>query len=436
MTKKNKKIPKITIAFFIIVVSLIIFIIINYEKNNILEKDVLVSNESNEELTNVLKEVSNSIEYFRVKNCIDKYYRMLGYISGGGEYSNQVFSLLSEEYIERFNITEDNILEVINLEYKEYLITKMYKKDISEKLHIYLVYGKNINNEQNFESIDYGLIIKIDETNSTFSIYLNNYLEENNLLDLYEGDTLEIENINNIPNRDFNVYYEDDIDISQESQVKYYFEIYKKYIAIDLENTYNILDADYRNIRFENIEEYIEYMYEKVQEITSATIESYQFNRYTKYIQIICIDKNENYYIFNVTNPGVFNIMLDDYTVLLATNEAEYEEAFPKAKCEYNIERFIKGINDKNYNFSYSVLNESSKTIEYATKKSFIEYIENNLFDENEINYEDFTMLEENLYTYTVKLTDKSKSDSREIDMTFTINLISNNKFEISFTIN
>ena len=45
MTKKNKKIPKITIAFFIIVVSLIIFIIINYEKNNILEKDVLVSNE-------------------------------------------------------------------------------------------------------------------------------------------------------------------------------------------------------------------------------------------------------------------------------------------------------------------------------------------------------------------------------------------------------
>lgn len=427
------------------------------ENNNVVVNSIEINDQELTSINSTLSKVSDVDEYFLVKSCVDKYFRFISYLDINYEYEfedpseeesvkeeerNEYFSMmydiLDEEYIESYNLTVNSLKEIYTSYCTtEYLIETMYKRQISENLNAYVLYGKYVETRDEYEYMDYAIIVKTDSSNNTFSIYLNDYLEDNNYLNLEEGYNLNLSNESNIVKNDYNVYKEDDVDTSEQALAIYYFNLYEKQLLLDLEGAYDLLNEEYREIRFQDEDEYIDYMNENIiGNIGTFSIQKYKVTNFTRSKEIICLDEYDNYFVFEVTNPGEYTVFLDTYTVMLSSQEGDYDDLFPSAKCSYNIDRFIKGINEKNYNFSYSVLTDSFRISNYTTIESFIEFVQNNFFEENEVTYGDITMTNDSSYNYNVTISDATGNIQRQKDITFTINLKSNGNFELSFTIN
>ena len=126
-----------------------------------------------------------------------------------------------------------------------------------------------------------------------------------------------------------------------------------------------------------------------------------------------------------------YTILLDDYTIDQPEFIEKYESASDDKKAGYDINKFIKAINAQDYNYAYNCLAESFKQNKFPTLENFEEYVKNNFYEKNKIQYSSVKK-EGSYYIYTLNITDANNS-TISTSKEFIVNLKDNREFEMSF---
>ena len=416
-----KKIKKYIIISICIIVILIIAIIIKnlLEKNNNSSNSIEVYNIEKVEKID-MSQVKDISEYASIEKIVNIYNTAINQLDPNLEsmmvkLQNGINSEdIKNEYSKKAKKTLENILQneftnINNWESKlsKYSNNKFYinemKKYSINNIDIYLVnitYDKTNNTN-----------IVIFKDTSTFSILPSEYLNNRNIEESNILDVIKELNITQINKNNENVITEFNL-TDEKACLKYYYD-YLNMLRSDTDKLYSTLDKDYREKRFGNIENFKNYINENKEKLEKAVLLSYKVKDRGKYIEYMCVDKSENYYIFNATAAMKYTIYLDTYTVDLPEFKEKYEKANDKEKVILNTGKIIAAINNQDYKYVYSKLAESFKQNKINSEESLKEILQKNIYRKNEIKVDEVER-EGNIYTCKARIIKKDE-DGEEI---------------------
>ncbi len=441
-----EKIKKIIIVLAIIIVILLIaisIITIKLNKSDQIDENVTNGVFGEAEKNDKLHIEQSRNRFYIVKSCVERFYQ---YYQGlnpenadiklSDEQSNfdslqkgnaeKIYAILDKEYIAYKNITPENISNKLGKIGKvDVFVDKVYTKDLEQSSYICFVEGRV---KEKTEVRNFKMVVRLGGT-ETFKIFLEDYLNEKN----YNfSEDIDITNLCNyeISNDKYNTYKTEIID--NKEYINDLFKHYKNTVIKDQKYSYQLIEETYRNIRFENIDEYLKYVKENYATIMASTLSTYSNTTVDGATQYICEDKKGKIYIFNETAPFQYTVALDNYTIPIKDFTEEYNSSSEKQKVVLNIKRFFMGIDDKNYGYSYSVLSQAFKSNKYPTKNDFINYAKQTFFTQNEI--ESITCEKENgVYICKVTLKDNSEAATTQKSLNIIMKLNSGTDFEMSF---
>ena len=101
--------------------------------------------------------------------------------------------------------------------------------------------------------------------------------------------------------------------VSDEDLTKIYLNEYVHIMYSDIERAYELLDKEYREKKFGNLNSFEEY-------VNSLTYSNYKLDRFSvnpkgKYTIFVAYDINGNIFIFKTNGIMQYTVYLDDYTV-------------------------------------------------------------------------------------------------------------------------
>lgn len=425
-----KKFIKFTIIILIIIIVLLICIIGFFKKKE--EKSIYEGEGKSNIITidnpSILKEVENRSIFFSVKNIVKTYLTTLGL-----QDKTKLVNLISDDYIKENGITINNVLDKIKdeqIEYTdnyEFIINTVYFAEENDLIKTYFmnIFYYNMNNNKKYET---KLMVQLDPVNMTFQVLPYNYMKEKGYDKLSVGDSYSA-TVKKIENKEDNSYKM--VPIPKNTMADRYFSIYLEYLKNDKEASYYLLDKEYREKRFENINKYLEYI--KKADLENAVISKFQSYDYDEYTEYVCIDIEGRYYIFNEKSVMDYSIILDTYTLDLPEFLEKYNSTNEQGKVVLNIQKFIDAINSYDYNYAYNYLSTGFKTNYFKTVQDFEKYIESTLYAKNEVSYESFEE-QSGLYKYKVKITNK-ENQTESTTKTFIVKLNDGTDFEMSFNV-
>lgn len=435
--EKTKKIVSILLVLMIAIVIIIVVAVVSIKNSEVgsdYQETEFENNTSNEKLQNSVEEVTNRNEYYAVKNIIGKYAYAI--IDGGNQ---SIYNMLSKEYITDNNINENNVRDVVekvDLENLSEYQLKNYKliTSIEKMLYIqsevniksFFVYG-NFSNNINKDKTNFKIIVQMDSRNNTFSICPTSYTEkkysdENDL----KNYSIDIEQIDENQYNTFSF-----VNISDTTVINDYITIFKNSLLNLNEESYKLLNEDYKNTKFNNFDEYKKYVNKHLKDLLSINIEKYQKNESDNGIEYICLDNNGNYIILNETSIMKFNIMLDTYTIVLPEFAEKYDKLDNNKKVAMNIEKVVQALNMKDCDYIYENLDETFKKNNYPTIQDFEKYITENYPSKYELEYSTYSE-ENDIYTQNIILNDTKSEDSK--NLTIIMKLKDNYEYVMSFS--
>lgn len=435
MSEKKKIIIFLLAILIIFIITIIGVFYTNREEEN--DEDELSSETSKvvEEEEKVLGEVSSRNNFYSIQSCIEKFYAYYASVFNPEEEDvetckENLYNLLDEEYIAYKNITSNNItekLEAINSSIVN--VNEMYEIQKSNNINIYIAKGR-LRETGTSNMSDFELMLKVDSLNKTFAVLLEDYIEEY-YSDYEVGENIEIEVPKSIEKNDNNLY--DYIVVTDETYAIDLLSKYKEEVLFDTETAYNHLDEEYREKRFESLEEFQEYAKNKVKNNVMMKLNKYQKTNYGDYTTYVCIDQKGNYYIFRETAVMKYGLILDTYTIDLPEFIEKYDSANDEDKCAYNIDKMVTAINSGDYKYVYNKLNETYKNNYFPDIETFKEFINNNFFESNELTSGQFEIVGEN-YSYKIKITNSNNTEETKT-ITVIMKLLEDRDFEIAFSI-
>lgn len=436
----NKNYLKILIPILIVIIIIILIILlilkINSENNS--EQNQISEGDPGEEIdfsTTQIENVTEKIDYYTVRNCINSYLNFLNndssiYYSAGQMDTDMqkeyIYSLLSLEYIEQNNITVENLLSKINTVNQTQIFVPLKMKVLQkENINKFLAYGV-IQNLTDYEFIKEAyFIVNLDYINKTFSIEpINNKYDNIEEIDLQNNDI-------SINSNDNNIYTSQKI--TNEYVTKEYFGLYKKISLSKPEIIFNMLPEDYKVARFGNLEGFKQYINDNREEILKINLKQYLVNNYEDYIEYVGKDQFGNLYIFNEYKDQTIDIKLDTYTITPNIFVEEYEKASEEKKVQMNIDKFIQMINRHDYITSYNCIAENFKSNYFNTQEKFENYIKNTFFTYNKFEFNSIEQKGSNLYVAKVQLTDLAGESTEVKEINIIMQLKDNLDFEMSF---
>lgn len=433
--KKIKKLMIIILLVIIIVGALIVLL----KKLNQKKEEGNISVDNGEEVTQKSDEygyveLSDYGLYYSINDILSKYVNLMTSNEvqdiedeGSAEYtdSNQnmdiIYSLLDKNYVKNYNISVNNVKNVI------------YKLDDNAKIipiNIKIKYGENINTcivntyiiGNNVEEKKF--IVRLDNKNETFSIeFVNN-------------DDIEYAKIINDDTININEYNHFDVQIATNEQIAMnYLEQYKNLAENIPQIVYdNYLDDSYKELRFGSLEEYMKYIEDNKLELESIRTDKYLCNDLNDgKMEYVCKDQYDNVYVFDINSIFDYKIKLDNYTILTDKFKTEYQSANDNKKVQMNTDRFIQMLNRHDYKSSYNCISKEFKDNYFSTEDEFIDFIKQNFFDYNDLNFGDFSKEGANLFKYSIKIEDLTgnNEDGKNVNMIMQLN--NDFDFEIAF---
>ena len=448
--KNKKKIIIYSIIGLLIIILIVSILLVKALKeedskyDEILESKEGIKSEDKNPIS--LIRTNNAVTYYTVDECIKSYFRMLEV-----EDSSVLMTYLNENYINKNNVNNNNILTVLEKynDYNTYRTVEMYEL---ANFSITTYYVKGRIDHQNVY-----FIVHLDLNNQTFDI-------EPTTEDFYDDrinnqNDVEEDDVQNIDKKVYNSYVYKDL--NDEVTSKLYFADYIKTMLTDSEEAYNLLDKEYQNKRFSSIDEFNTYIqnnrnrfnislefedkdiseyenfneyYEFASKNEKFGLTSYLVEQFADYTRYICVDGYNNYFIFYVTYPGTYTVMLDSYTIDMEEFIEKYNSSTDEVKVGMNIQKIIEAINSKDYQYIYDKLDDTFRNNNYNTVNDLEEDIRNNLFDTNEVEYTNFYQ-EGNAYIYQLKFKDAQNPETNERNMTIIMNLKEETDFVMSFSI-
>lgn len=300
-----------------------------------------------------------------------------------------------------------------------YSINKVYKNAINSNVTVFLVYGQFSNN------IEYVFMISLDNTNNTFEVYLNDYIEENNYkLSNINNINVKIEQINKNKNNVIKDYNEKEAD---EQIAERYFIITKSKMYNNPGEIYNLLDNAYKK-KFQNLGDFIEF----AQKAQLGKLKEYKIVNKGQYSEIICRDELGNCIFFKERAVMDYTIVLDPYTLEIDTIISEYDTV-DREKVLLNIEKIAQMINMRDYEEFYKRLNENFRNNNFQNVETLKEYIKNNFYERSII---EFISAEQNdtYYATRVRIINEANKNQRRLG-TIVMKLGEGTEFEISFSL-
>lgn len=438
--KKNSKIIICIIAILIFIIIMILCALfyiksINEENNNntqtIDENEYidgeLEGKEVEIESNRTLSKLITKNDYYTLIECTRIYQDAINNLIDNNNQENQqkLLNMLDDEYIQQENVTN------LNYTKSEMYIDEILKTQLSNKVSAYYINGKlrNINDSQISE---YDMILKIDFGNNTFSVYPYEYIINNQMQQLSENSVINISIVQEITDKVDNKF--------QNQTNRYrtitipYFEKMKSDLLYDQENIYNLLDDEYKEKKFGNIDSFKNYIELNRETFSNMEIQKYARYYYDGYTQYVALDNFGNYYVFNETSTMNYKVLLDTYTIDQPEFIEKYDSASDVEKAGYDIDKFMTAINTKDYNYAYNHLAQSFKQNNFTTLESFINYIQNNFYSNNECEITN-GQKEGNYYVYTVNISNANQENSGITQKNFVVNLKENREYELSFNI-
>lgn len=448
--KDKKKIINYSITCLVIII-LILFIlwIIAVRKENNEVDELLESKEglgiADENPVSPIR-TNNVITYYTVDGCLKSYFSILEI-----EDSNVLMTYLSENYINNNDINNDNIFTILEKynNYNTYRTIEMYELS-NYTIMTYYVKGR-------IDCKNIYFIVHLDVNNQTFDIEpITEEAYNNRINDKNDAEDNEIEEISKKVYNSF-VYK----DLNDEVISKLYFSDYIKAMLTDSEEAYRLLDEEYKQKRFDTIDKFNKYIqdnqvrlnlsfeienkdvseyedfsqyYEFANKNENFGLKSYLVEEFVDYTRYICVDGYNNYYIFYVTYPGTYTVMIDSYTMEMEEFVEKYNSSTNEVKVRMNAEKVIEAINAKDYQYIYDKLDDTFKSNYYNTVNDLEEVIKNNLFDTNEVEYTNVYQ-EEGVYVYQLKVKDAQNASTNEKDLTIIMQLQEGTDFKMSFSI-
>ena len=451
--KKSDKIKTLVIilVFILILIALLVFFILfTYQKddgitvNNTVQNNIIDNSTNENDLNNSnnqnnnnnsnstededkndtkkLNSVTDMSSYFWLKDVLEKYY-------SSNELEDPTV-MLGKDVIKELGITADNYRKFNDFDGPMFRIDKMYKQVLDDNKEIYVVKHKVGKSKTDVK--DSIVWIEKDGNNSTFSIYPNEYLKEKNYLDFKEGDILPVNFSKNISPNTENKFEEEDSH-SAEDCMKGLFERYKFDLMADEEHLYNLLDEDYKNLKYPDINNLKQYISNNRTDLYLDSLSEYKVINYNTYIEYRAICKSGRNFVFHVRNMMDYNILLDNYNIV---NKDTYNAFLPAARAKYCINRVVEALNYKDYDFIYSKLNPVQKNNYYKNINDFKEFLEKNSYEAN--NYEiddDYLIISDgSVYQFKVKITDATGEDFSYITFTMAVTLKDDTDFAVSIT--
>jgi|GEM_PF-2996582 len=435
------------LKFFIITLIILIIILLSMlyyftsidSNNNITQGDpgLMIEYDSSK-----IEIVESKSEFFTVVSCINTFFDVINNNSSGyygrddnnnyvritsDEQINQLrINLLSDEYIEKNNITVNNISRYIDKIDESVMFIPLEMRKIGGiSIDNYIAYGYIIDISNNYIK-DVYMRINMDKNNRTFSVepIQNENISIDDIRFVYNEEVIEEKENNKYRIRQMN--YED---IAKE-----YFSMYKKIVISNVEVMYNLLDDEYKEKRFGNIEEFKRYVNTNKDEITSAQMVSYLVNIRDGYTEFVCRDNNDNLYIFKDTSPMKFKLELDEYTIISDKFKSEYDRSNEQYRVMMNIDKWVMMLNNRDYKTAYNLLDETFRKNTFGTVENFEINMKNIFPSYYDVTYNNFSK-ERDINMQTITLKDRNSGSTIGREMSIIMQLKENYDFVMSFGI-
>lgn len=383
--KSSKKLMIGILILVIIIISLLIVISVIKGKKEYKEEaeGVLIKND--------IQPVTSQTMFYTVQNAIQKYlsYTHLNInedleieitqnqtlaeiykISTEDEKRQAIMDFLDTSFIEKNNINLNNIHNFINISTNKIdkcLIKQIYTLEnlqiqpyvASVELQLEDENGQKIKEECKY-------IITLDTYNATFMV--EPIKQEINIEEVQLNKEIKSIGVNN---RNTYVYIRfNDGEISEK-----YFSEFKEIILNNQEEAYNLLNEEYRNIRFRSLEDFKNYVEKNREEISKNNISKYLVNKYEDYTEYNCMDRYQNVYAFRVYAVKNYDVKLDTYTIPTKKFKDEYNSSNDQNKIMLNVDKWIQMLNNRDYSAAYKVLDETFRNNNFGSEEKFEQYM-------------------------------------------------------------
>lgn len=431
---KNSKKIIILLAILLIIMVIIILSILallrsEEEDNNIIYEDIETDGSEGDEFTDDIQKVEDANIFYSISFCIEKYYDNLYNQDLDDETLNEkkqnLYNTLSKKYIEENSIDVNNVLDKVEQIENQVVFTATKIETITAMdYQVYRVEGIIEDTVDETKALENRFfIVSIDSNNTTYDIYP---LDKEEIESLDEVSiSKEMDPIEKNDNNNFII-----INTGYNELLVKYIKYYQNLVNKDAEKAYDLLDEEYKEKRFGNIDNFIEYINLKKNTLEDITVQKYSIDTKDDYEQYTIVDTNNNYYIIEEYSVMDFKMILDTYTIETQENIEKYNALSDTDKLSANIQKVIEAINNKDYNYVYNKLNEEYKNNRFPNLEEFINYINNNFYDVNLIG-SGTANLDGDVYISRIQIT-SNQSEIKQV--TILVRLLEGTDYEISFS--
>lgn len=396
--ESRKKIILIAIIIVFSICAVCIALLLNLQNKDKEENqdfNTILDNQT----TEVWSELNDYETYFTIRSIVDKYVSYIQEINGDQYISTNKLNMTDEEI--KNTLQEEaltSIKEILDKQYTNSIEVKdndiisnlgqykqqgNYKVEVNYNLNIETILTKDMENNITIALVnakivnkDLNLIIKLDKTNSTYSIFLQDFIEKYNY-----SKNMKKENINitttKIEKNNYNEYTK--VNARDSYIVSQIFLEYKEKMLNDTQEAYKLLDLEYSKKKYGNYENFKTYVEQNEEKIKYASISKYQVTENSGKKEYVCIDNNGKYYIFIEEAIAQFDVVLDTYTIDLPEFLQKYQNNSEEIKVGLNIQKVFDAINDEDYNYVYNKLDNTYKQNNFSNITSFENYARENL---------------------------------------------------------
>ncbi len=445
---------KIEIEIISIIIIILLITLLNIKKknngedllvNNLINNTNEIPNKNNPEdnidytinptISNKLESVTINKEYMTIETLFKSFIE-----NARTENKEYLLDVLSKDYIEKYNVTSENIIEKINIkaandfQYHKIVVTEMMKCRLNNEYMAYIVAGKyRITDQTGTYSLK--LLIIINSADKTYSIYPQQFINDNRYANLKTGDNFIINNyeIEKNKNNTFNYVIKQSLEI-----VEKYFKDYKELLQYYPAIAYQKLNKDYLIKRFNNNQnEFFNYLANNKSIIGTSIINNYKTEKETNYIDYLCSDQYNNAYIFRITNGDLANyeVFLDDYTIRPEYEIKRYNELDDFQKARECAKIFENMLLTRDYTAIYNILDNTFRANNFENLEKLKNYLESNIYRINAIEITDFNMDDTEIFVYPCELQNKENSNESK-NMTIVIKPGEGTTFTMSFSFN
>jgi hypothetical protein len=349
--------------------------------------------------TSIEKETSNSVLYSLNRNI------------------NKYFNYIKENNETAINELGGNSIYLITNNVK-YVVKQAYVTQ-NQYMSKYYTYGTLTiaNGNYTAQTQEIYMILYLTAENKGYKLqtiskeeYLNRTaLEQNDTIEIQEGtyNKFEYEYIDNV------------------KQMENYLEDYSFQIFNNTENSYNLLNTEYKEKRFKDLQAFVQFLNEKQGQLHNIKINQYTVDEENQNKIYKGTDQNGNYYEIIEKSYMNYEIILDNYTMLDYSNDSD------ENKIKLSAEKFILMLNSADYTNAYNLLEPSFKQINFPTEQDFINYVKNNFYARNIVASKDLS--EDGICTVTIK--DSISTQANKIQKQFKVIMGEGMSFTIEFNI-